>query len=68
MDQNIDRYRTVGENPKSYAEMLLATKEALQYQSKYEQQRLLLAQDICGKLDGLASERIVQSIRDILGK
>ncbi len=67
MDKGIDRYRVIGENPNTYEEMLLATKRELEDGSKFEKERLALAEDICGKLDGKASSRIVQVIKEICG-
>lgn len=68
MDQHMDRYRSVGENPKSYQEMVIVAKKELEESSKFEKQRLALAQDICGKLDGAASKRIVEVIKEICVK
>lgn len=65
MDKHMDRYRVVGENPKTYKEMLKVTKEALQDNSKFENARLSLAQDVCGKIDGKVSARIVELIKEM---
>ena len=65
MDANMTRYRVVGENPKTYKEMLKVTKEALHDNSKFEDARLSLAQDVCGKIDGKVSARIVEVIKGI---
>ncbi len=65
MDTNMDRYRVVGHNPQTYQEMLQVTKEALRDNSKFEDARLSLAQDICGKIDGKVSKRIVEVIKEI---
>lgn len=64
MDKNMDRYRSIGANPKSYKEMLDATKKELEDSSRFEKQRLLLAKDICGNVDGRASDRIVKVIKE----
>lgn len=68
MDNNMNRYRAVGENPKTYQEMLQVTKKELEDNSKFEKARISLTQDICGKLDGKASRRIVQVIKEECAK
>ena len=65
MDTNMDRYRVVGDNPKTYQEMLKVTKETLRDNSAFEEARLSLAQDICGKIDGKVSERIAEVIKEL---
>ena len=67
MDKDIDRYRVIGENPNTYEEMLLMARRELEDNSKFEKERLALAEDICGKLDGKASSRIVHIIKEICG-
>jgi len=68
MDANMDRYRVVGDNPKAYKEMVSVTKKALENSHKFEDARLSLAEDVCGKLDGKASARIVEIIKEECGK
>lgn len=68
MDKNMDRYRVVGENPKSYKEMIKVTQKALNDNKKFEDVRLSLARDICGKIDGKVSVRIAEVIKDICVK
>ena len=65
MDKNMDRYKVVGENPKSYTEMVDVTKKALGDNSVFEEARVSLAQDVCGKLDGKVSLRIIEVIKDL---
>ena len=65
MDKNMNRYRVLGENPTSYKEMLYVTKKALADNSAFEEARLSLAKDVCGKLDGKASLRIVEVVKDL---
>jgi len=65
MDKNINQYRSVGYNPSSYSQMLDVTKKTLNDSRLFEEQRLSLAQEICGKIDGRVSERIVSVIKDI---
>lgn len=68
MDKNMDRYRVVGDNPKSYIEMLKVTKMALKDNTIYEDARRSLAQDVCGKIDGKVSTRIVEVIKELCVK
>lgn len=66
MDKNMDRYRVIGENPTSYKEMKLVTEEALKNKEKFQEERLSLAQDVCGEIDGNVSARIVKVVKDLL--
>ncbi|MCI0500695.1 MAG: CDP-glycerol glycerophosphotransferase family protein [Epsilonproteobacteria bacterium] len=65
-DKDVDGYRSIGENPKSYKEMVVAVKEELQNPSKYEEERLQKAVDICGIIDGKVSSRIVEVVKELI--
>jgi CDP-glycerol glycerophosphotransferase (TagB/SpsB family) len=65
MDKDIDQYRSIGENPKSYKEMVKVVKQELQDPKKYEQTRLNKAKDICGVIDGNVSKRILEIVKEL---
>lgn len=65
MDKDIDEYRKIGQNPISYKEMVQVVYEEFKNPEKYEQERLSKAIDICGKIDGEVSKRIVEVIKEI---
>ncbi len=65
MDSGIDQYRKIGSNPKSYVDMVTEVKLELDDTTRYEQNRLKLAGDICGQIDGKVSSRIVDIVRGI---
>lgn len=62
MDSGINEYRQIGENAKSYSDMLTAVRQELTNPTKYEQVRLSKATDICGTIDGKVSARIMDII------
>ncbi len=68
MDSDIDEYRKIGENPKSYKEMLTAVNQELNDSTRYEQARLSKAIDICGNIDGEVSNRILNIILTLKSK
>ncbi len=68
MDKNMDKYRIIGPNPQTYQEMLEVTKKNLTDSNIFEEARLSLAQEICGKIDGKVSQRITKVIKDISAK
>ncbi len=65
MDKDIDEYRDIGPNPKSYSEMVKNVYEEIKNNKNYEQKRLEKSIDICGIIDGKVSLRIVNIIKDI---
>ena len=67
MDKNMDRYRSIGYNPKSYQEMVVLTHKSLDDQRLFKQEREALAKEVCGTLDGNVSKRIVDEIKEICG-
>ncbi len=68
MDKDIDGYRNIGENPKSYKEMVVAVKNELQNPSKFEQERVKKSVDICGNIDGKVSFRIVEVVKELINE
>ena len=68
MDKDIDQYRLIGENPKNYTKMVKAVYQELKDPSKYEAKRLSKAIDICGKIDGKVSQRVVAIIKELCEK
>lgn len=68
MDTDINEYRDIGENPKSYKEMVSAVHKELNNPKEYEQARLLKATDICGKIDGKVSIRMMEILLKIKEK
>ncbi|MDQ7086183.1 MAG: CDP-glycerol glycerophosphotransferase family protein [Sulfurovum sp.] len=67
MDKGMNNYKKIGANPSSYKEMIEATHDALKDKSTFEVQRLEMAKDICGLVDGQASMRITKVIKDVCG-
>jgi len=64
LDKGIDTYRKIGDNANSYVEMVQMVYDNLKNPSKYQQIREEFTIEICGKVDGKASERIVDVIEE----
>ncbi len=62
IDQTKDKYREILHNAYSYEETIKLTRSALEDPSQKEMQRLAFAEDICGKIDGKVSQRIVDAL------
>lgn len=66
MDKDIDGYRSIGENPKSYKEMVEVVKTELLNPKKFENERIKKAVDICGIIDGKVSSRIAEVVKELI--
>ena len=65
IDSKKDRYRKLFSNAYSYNEMVNLTKEALMDPDKLKKYRLEFSKEICGKIDGKVSKRVVDLLEDI---
>ncbi len=59
IDQQKDKYRQMLENADSYTQMCVLVEEALENPTKNSHLRRKYATELCGKIDGKASTRIV---------
>ncbi len=59
IDQQKDKYRQMLENADSYTQMRALVEEALENPTKRSEVRQQYASELCGKIDGKASTRIV---------
>ncbi len=64
IDTKKDKYRQILDNAYNYDETLALTKEALQNPSKLQHLRLKFSKEICGKIDGKVSKRIVEILEN----
>ena len=64
LDAGIDSYRKIGDNAKSYEEMVEMVQENIKTPEKYHAIREEFTLEICGEVDGRASERIVDVIEE----
>lgn len=59
MDRGMDPFRAIGDNANSYPEMLSLLRENMANPSKYHKVRKQFMRELCGEVDGNASQRIV---------
>jgi CDP-glycerol glycerophosphotransferase (TagB/SpsB family) len=64
MDAGIDSYRKIGDNAKTYDEMLYMTHDNMINKNKYKATREMFREEICGVVDGKVSQHIVNEIED----
>jgi len=64
LDSGIDSYRKIGDNADSYEEMVKMVRENLKQPEKYHSIREEFTLEICGEVDGKASERITDVIEE----
>ena len=65
LDSNIDQYRKIGDNAKSYEEMIEMVHDNLNNKDKYQSIRKKFAYHICGDIDGQVSQRIVKALEEL---
>ncbi len=65
LDSNIDQYRKIGDNAESYLEMVSMVYDNLKNKDKYQTIRKEFTYDICGKVDGQVSQRIVKELEEL---
>ena len=63
IDKSKDFYRQLLDNAYNYKETIKYTKEALEFPSKLEEQRMKFSKDLCGIIDGKVSKRIYDVVK-----
>jgi CDP-glycerol glycerophosphotransferase (TagB/SpsB family) len=64
LDSGIDTYRQIGDNAQNYQEMVMMVRENLKNPSKYKKIRTKYTLEICGEVDGQASKRIIEELKN----
>lgn len=62
-DKGMDRFRQIGDNAKNYKEMVKMVHSNMANKNKYSDVRKQFMYELCGKVDGKVSQRVVKLLK-----